>query len=151
MRNYQPPIQRTHLGKGRFPRRASSATYPTIADLHRLSSEDMLSVANRRRAFSWSKMTGDKHRAMYNAIHSPWVVLEHIKNNRSKHQYEKRSLGTNDPNSVLPRSYCWSRSTFSTLTEFCAFVGDVLVLMGSKSDSYSTLPRCRICASWLTR
>jgi len=110
----------------------------------------MLSAANRRRAFSWST-TSDEQMRMCNTMHSPLVVLEHIKNNRSKHQYEKRSRGTKDPNSVLPKSYCWSTFTFSTFPEWCELAVDILGLTGSSTGSYSTLPLCKICASWLTR
>lgn len=33
---------------------------------------------------------------------APLVVLEQMRNNKSKHQYENRSRGTSDPESVLP-------------------------------------------------
>ena len=42
----------------------------------------------------------------------PFVVSEHIRNKRSKHQYENLSLGANFPFSVVPKSeYLSSIST----------------------------------------
>jgi hypothetical protein len=91
----------------------------------------------------------------------PLVVFEQIRNKRSKHQYEKRSRGTRDPESVLPRffgkSTCSnppdSRNLFVFRLPFADWLTGELLCESREigSDWYNRLPRCRTFASWDTR
>lgn len=78
----------------------------------------------------------------------PAVTFEHIKNRRSKHQYENLSLGTRVPMSVFPTpNSSWSTFVRSELLErdltFPDPEDEGLGIL-SFSNSYNLLPCCRI-------
>jgi hypothetical protein len=56
--------------------------------------------------------TSDKGITCGARLYAPFVVSEHIRKRRSKHQYENL---TSEPKSVLPRSYLFSTSSFNSL------------------------------------
>lgn len=95
--------RKAYLGKGRLPRKELSATYPTNVERQRSSSDGKLKAASRFREGSSSTAEGQYIVNGFN-VNLPPGELQHMANNKSKHQYENRSLGTSCASSVVPES-----------------------------------------------